>query len=42
MQNSLKDQGKYAEFSAHDYLGELIFGNAVPEQEDPKLGSHFR
>ena len=42
MKNSQKDQGKYAEFSTHDYLGELLFENVLPGQEDPQLGSHWR
>jgi len=41
MQNSQKDQGKYAEFSTQNYLGDFIFGNAVDEQEVPSLCSHF-
>ena len=35
MQNSQKDQGKYAEFSTQNYLSDLILGNAVEEQEVP-------
>jgi len=35
MQNSQKDQVKYAEFSTQNYLGDLIFGNAVEEKEVP-------
>jgi len=42
MQNSQKDQGKYAEFSTQNYLGDLIFGNAVSGQVVPYLSSHFR
>lgn len=35
MQNSQKDQGKYAEFGTQNYLGDLISGNAVAGQEVP-------
>ena len=41
MQNSQKDQGKYAEFSTQNYLGELIYGIVLLEQKVPKLNAHF-
>ena len=41
MQNSKKDQGKYTEYSTHDYLDDLLFENVLPEKEEPQPGSHL-